>query len=255
MGGRFESKVVIVTGGTSGLGYDGALAFAREGAKVVISGRRVKEGEEAAAGIRQAGGEALFVRADVSKEEDVAAMVKACVDAYGGLDCAYNNAGIDGSLMTSIVDYKKESWDQVLAVNLTGMFLCMKYEIPEMLKRGGGSIVNMSAVAGYKAGKRVGSAYIVSKHGVIGLTKTGAIEYADQGIRVNAVCPAMIETPMSYRTFLKDEASAQRAISLHPVGRIGKAAEVSALVLWLCSEEAGFVTGTAIPVDGGFLLL
>ena len=255
MGRRFESKVVIVTGGTSGLGYDGALAFASEGAKVVISGRRVKEGEEAAAGIRQAGGEALFVRADVSKEEDVAAMVKACVDAYGGLDCAYNNAGMDGSLMTSIVDYKKESWDQVLAVNLTGMFLCMKYEIPEMLKRGGGSIVNMSAVAGYKAGKRVGSAYIVSKHGVIGLTKTGAIEYADRGIRVNAVCPAMIETPMSYRTFLKDEASAQRAISLHPVGRVGKAAEVSALVLWLCSEEAGFVTGTAIPVDGGFLLL
>jgi NAD(P)-dependent dehydrogenase (short-subunit alcohol dehydrogenase family) len=255
MGRRFESKVVIVTGGTSGLGYDGALAFASEGAKVVISGRRVKEGEEAAAAIRQAGGEALFVRADVSKEEDVAAMVKACVDAYGGLDCAYNNAGMDGSLMTSIADYKKESWDQVLAVNLTGMFLCMKYEIPEMLKRGGGSIVNMSAVAGYKAGKRVGSAYIVSKHGVIGLTKTGAIEYADRGIRVNAVCPAMIETPMSYRTFLKDEASAQRAISLHPVGRVGKAAEVSALVLWLCSEEAGFVTGTAIPVDGGFLLL
>ena len=255
MGRRFESKVVIVTGGTSGLGYDGALAFASEGAKVVISGRRVKEGEEAAAAIRQAGGEALFVRADVSKEEDVAAMVKACVDAYGGLDCAYNNAGMDGSLMTSIADYKKESWDQVLAVNLTGMFLCMKYEIPEMLKRGGGSIVNMSAVAGYKAGKRVGSAYIVSKHGVIGLTKTGAIEYADRGIRVNAVCPAMIETPMSYRTFLKDEASAQRAISLHPVGRVGKATEVSALVLWLCSEEAGFVTGTAIPVDGGFLLL
>jgi NAD(P)-dependent dehydrogenase (short-subunit alcohol dehydrogenase family) len=255
MARRFESKVALVTGGTSGLGYDGALAFAREGAKVVISGRRAKEGEEAAAAIRQAGGEALFVRADVSREEDVAAMVKACVDAYGGLDCAYNNAGIDGALMTSIVDYKKEVWDQVLAVNLTGMYLCMKYEIPEMLKRGGGSIVNMSAVAGYKAGKRVGSAYIVSKHGVIGLTKTGAIEYADRGIRVNAVCPAMIETPMSYRTFLKDEASAQRAISLHPVGRIGKAAEVSALVLWLCSEEAGFVTGTAIPVDGGFLLM
>src|SRR5208337_5560495 len=167
MGRRFESKVVIVTGGTSGLGYDGALAFAREGARVVISGRRVKEGEEAAAAVRQAGGEARFVRADVSKEEDVAAMVKACVDAYGGLDCAYNNAGMDGSLMTSIVDYKKEVWDQVLAVNLTGVFLCMKYEIPEMLKRGGGSIVNMSAVAGFKAGKRVGSAYISSKHGVI----------------------------------------------------------------------------------------
>ncbi len=255
MNRRFESKVVLVTGGTSGLGYDGALAFAKEGAKVVIAGRRVKEGEEAAGAIRQAGGEALFVRADVSREADVAAMVKACADSYGGLDCAYNNAGIDGALMTSIVDYKKEVWDQVIAINLTGMFLCMKYEIPEMIKRGGGSIVNMSAVAGFKAGKRVGSAYITSKHGVIGLTKTGAIEYADQGVRVNAVCPAMIETPMSYKTFLKDEASARRAISLHPIGRIGKPEEVSALVLWLCSAEAGFVTGAAIPVDGGFLLV
>jgi NAD(P)-dependent dehydrogenase (short-subunit alcohol dehydrogenase family) len=146
-------------------------------------------------------------------------------------------------------------WDQVIATNLTGMFLCMKYEIPAMIARGGGSIVNMSAVAGLKAGKRVGSAYITSKHGVIGLTKQGAIEYADQGIRVNAVCPAMIETPLSYKTFLKDEASALRAISLHPVGRIGKAEEVSALVMWLCSKEAAFVTGTAIPVDGGFLLV
>jgi NAD(P)-dependent dehydrogenase (short-subunit alcohol dehydrogenase family) len=255
MSRRFESKVVLVTGGTSGLGYDGALAFAREGAKVVIVGRRAKEGEEAASAIKETGGEVLFVQADVSKEDDVARLVRACVDTYGGLDCAYNNAGIDGTLMTSIVDYEKAVWDQVIAVNLTGMFLCMKYQIPQMMKRGGGSIVNMSAVAGFKAGKRVGSAYITSKHGVIGLTKTGAIEYADQGIRVNAVCPAMIETPMSYRTFLKDEASAQRAISLHPIGRIGKAEEVSALVLWLCSAEAGFVTGAAIPVDGGFLLL
>jgi NAD(P)-dependent dehydrogenase (short-subunit alcohol dehydrogenase family) len=254
MSRRFESKVALVTGGTSGLGYDGALAFTKEGAKVVIAGRRVKEGEEAASQIRALGGDVHFVRADISREEDVAAMVKACVDTYGGLDYAYNNAGVDGTLMTSIVDYKKEVWDQVMAINLTGMFLCMKYEIPEMIKRGGGSIVNMSAVAGFKAGKRVGSAYITSKHGVIGLTKTGAIEYADRGIRVNAVCPAMIETPMSYKTFLKDEASAQRVIGLHPIGRVGKPAEVSNLVLWLCSEEAGFITGSSIPVDGGFLL-
>lgn len=134
MSRRFESRVVLVTGGTSGLGYDGALAFAKEGAKVVIAGRRVNEGEAAASAIRQAGGEALFVQADVSREEDVAAMVKTCVDTYGGLHCAYNNAGIDGALMTSIADYKKDVWDQVLAVNLTGMFLCMKYEIPEMIK-------------------------------------------------------------------------------------------------------------------------
>jgi NAD(P)-dependent dehydrogenase (short-subunit alcohol dehydrogenase family) len=254
MSRRFESKVVLVTGGTSGLGYDGALAFAKEGAKVVIAGRRIKEGEDAASQMRALGGDVHFVQADISREEDVAVLVKACVDTYGGLDYAYNNAGIDGTLMTSIIDYKKEVWDQVMAINLTGMFLCMKYEIPEMIKRGGGSIVNMSAVAGFKAGKRVGSAYITSKHAVIGLTKTGAIEYADKGIRVNAVCPAMIETPMSYKTFLKDEASTQRVISLHPIGRIGKAMEVSSLVLWLCSEEAGFITGAAIPVDGGFLL-
>jgi NAD(P)-dependent dehydrogenase (short-subunit alcohol dehydrogenase family) len=251
---RFESKVVLVTGGTAGLGYDGALAFAREGASVIIAGRRAKEGEDAASSIRRAGGKASFIQADVSREEDVAAMVKACIDIYGGLDCAYNNAGIDGTLMTPIVNYRKEVWDQVLAINLTGVFLCMKYEIPEMIKRGGGSIVNMSAVAGFKAGKAVGSAYIASKHGVIGLTKTGAIEYADQGIRVNAVCPAVIETPLSYRTLLKEEAAAQRVIALHPIGRIGKPEEVSSLVLWLCSGQATFVTGAAIPVDGGFLL-
>jgi NAD(P)-dependent dehydrogenase (short-subunit alcohol dehydrogenase family) len=255
MNKRFESKVVLVTGGTSGLGHDGALAFAREGAKVVISGRRVKEGEEAAASIKATGGEVTFVQADVSREEDVARLVAACIDNYGGLDFAYNNAGIGGALMTSIVDYQKKVWDEVIGTNLTGMFLCMKHEIPEMIKRGGGSIVNMSAVAGFKTGKTVGAAYISSKHGVIGLTKTGAIEFADRGIRVNAVCPGMIETPMSHRTFLKDEAGRKRANSLHPVGRVGQMEEVSALVLWLCSSEAGFVTGTAIPVDGGFLLV
>ncbi len=248
---RFESKVVLVTGGTAGLGYDGALAFAKEGAKVVIAGRRVKEGEEAAAAIRQAGGDVLFVRADVSVEADVQALVKACVDKYGGLDCAYNNAGIDGTLMTSLVDYRKDVWDQVIGVNLTGMFLSMKYEIPEMIKRGGGSIVNMSALGGLKAGKRVGVAYIASKHGVGGITKQGAIEYAEQGIRVNAVCPGIIKTPMSFRTFLKDQAAVEYANALHPIGRVGEPDEISALVLWLCSKEAGFVTGAIIPVDGG----
>jgi NAD(P)-dependent dehydrogenase (short-subunit alcohol dehydrogenase family) len=255
MSRRFESKVVLVTGGTSGLGADAAMAFAKEGAKVVLSGRRADAGAEVVAAIKKQGGEASFVRADVSQAAEIEELVRSCAATYGGLDCAFNNAGIDGTLMVPMADYRKEVWDQVIAVNLTGTFLSMKYEIPEMLKRGGGSIVNMSAVAGLRAGRRVGAAYNASKAGIIGLTKSGAIEYADLQIRVNAVCPALIRTPMSDKTFLQDEAMVQRAVSMHPIGRIGCPEEVSALVLWLCSEEAAFMTGTAIPVDGGFLLI
>src|SRR5487761_2335144 len=183
---RFESKVVLVTGGTSGLGRDAAVAFAREGAKVVFTGRRAAAGEEVTAAIRREGGEAIFVRADISRATDVEASVQACVKTYGGLDCAFNNAGIDGTLMVPMADYQKEVWDQVIATNLTGTFLSMKHEIPEMLKRGGGSIVNMSAMAGLRSGRRTGAAYNASKHGIIGLTTTGAVEYAARGIRVNA---------------------------------------------------------------------
>jgi NAD(P)-dependent dehydrogenase (short-subunit alcohol dehydrogenase family) len=252
---RFESKVVLITGGTSGLGRDAALAFAGEGAKVVLTGRRVEAGEEVISAIRKAGGEAIFVRADVSQAPDVEASVQACVKTYGGLDCAFNNAGIDGTLMVPLADYKKEVWDQVITTNLTGTFLSMKYEIPEMLKRGGGSIVNMSAMAGLRSGRRTGAAYNASKHGIIGLTTTGAVEYAARGIRVNAVCPALIRTPMSEAVFLKDEAMVQKALQMYPLGRIGSPDEVTSLVLWLCSSEAAFVTGTAIPIDGGALLI
>ena len=253
MNRRFEAKVALVTGGTSGLGQDAAMAFAREGAQVVISGRRREPGEQTVAMIRQAGGVVHFVQADVSKPADAEAMVRACVETYGGLDYAFNNAGIEGGAMVHIADCDPSVWDRVIGTNLTGVFLSMKYEIQAMLQRGGGAIVNNSAVAGYKSSKVVGAAYVASKHGVNGLTKTGALEYADKGIRVNAVCPAMIRTPMSEQTLLKDKALEQRAISLHPIGRIGSPEEVSALVLWLCSDEASFVTGTAIPVDGGFL--
>ena len=253
MNKRFKSRVALVTGGTSGLGQNAALAFAREGASVVISGRRREPGEATLAMIRNAGGEGLFVQADVSVAADAEAMVAACVETYGGLDYAFNNAGIEGGAMIHIADYDPADWARVIGTNLTGVFLSMKYEIQAMLKRGGGAIVNNSAVAGYKSSKVVGAAYVASKHGVNGLTKTGALEYADQGIRVNAVCPAMIRTPMSEQTLLKDKALEQRAISLHPVGRIGLPEEVTSLVLWLCSDEASFVTGTAIPVDGGFL--
>lgn len=255
VGRRFESKVVLITGGTSGLGRDAALAFSREGAKIFLTGRRADAGGEVVSAIREEGGDARFVRADVSRPADVEASVKACVETYGELHCAFNNAGIDGTLMTPLADYQKGVWDEVIATNLTGTFLCMKYEIPEMLKSGGGCIVNMSAMAGLRSGRRTGAAYNASKHGIIGLTTTGAVEYAHRGIRVNAVCPALIQTPMSEATFLKSEDMIQKAVSMYPVGRIGRPEEVTSLVLWLCSREASFVTGAAIPIDGGALLI
>jgi NAD(P)-dependent dehydrogenase (short-subunit alcohol dehydrogenase family) len=255
MSGRFASKVVLVTGGTSGLGRDAALAFAREGANVVLTGRRIEAGEKVISEIHKEGGEATFIRADVSQAPDVHASIQACVNTYGGLDCALNNAGIDGTLMVPMADYRKEVWDLVVTTNLTGTFLSMKYEIPEMLKRGGGSIVNMSAMAGLRSGRRTGAAYNATKHGIIGLTTTGALEYAARGIRVNAVCPALIRTPMSEATFLKDEAMVQKAIQMYPAGRIGQPEEVTSLVLWLCSSEASFITGSAVAVDGGALLI
>jgi NAD(P)-dependent dehydrogenase (short-subunit alcohol dehydrogenase family) len=250
---RFEGKVALVTGGTSGLGQDAALAFAREGAKVVVCGRKPEPGAATVALIRDQGGEGHFVQADVSSPDSAEAMVRACLDTYGRLDCAYNNAGIDGVPNVPTGEYDVGVWNQVIGTNLTGVFLSMKYELQAMVKQGRGAIVNNSAVAAFKASKVVGSAYIASKHGVNGLTRTAALEYADKGIRINAVCPAMIRTPMSDRSLLKNEALLQRALSMHPVGRIGTPAEVTALVLFLCSDEASFMTGTAIPVDGGFL--
>jgi len=251
---RFESKVTLVTGGTSGLGRDAAVAFAKEGAAVVVTGRRIKEGEETVEMAKKAGGIATFIQADLSNPGDIETVVRACTKIYGGLDCAFNNAGIDGTIRTPLIEYSLEVWNRVMAVNLTGMFLCMKYEIAEMLKRGSGSIVNMGAVASQKASPVIGVAYIASKHGVVGLTQTGAIEYAEKGIRVNAVCPGIIRTPLSDRTLLSNEEMRKRAQSLHPIGRVGEPEEVSNLVLWLCSDEASFVTGAIIPVDGGFLL-
>ena len=253
MGRRFESKVALVTGGTSGLGRDAAIAFAREGARVVVTGRRASEGQETVALAKAAGGEATFVQADMANPAEIEALFSACEKTYGGLDCAFNNAGVDGTINTLIVDYKLEVWNQVIAVNLTAMFLCMKYEIAAMLKRGGGSIVNMGALASVKGGAVVGSAYSATKHAIVGLTKTGAIEYASQGIRANVVCPGVIRTPLSDKLLSTEEGRA-RVLSMHPVGRIGEPEEVSNLVLWLCSKEAEFVTGAVIPVDGGLML-
>ena len=252
MAGQFESKVVLITGGNSGIGQATALAFANKGAKVIVAARRVSEGKATEEMIKETGGEALFVQTDVTKATEVEALVAACIANYGGLDYAVNNAGIPGSDFTPAAKYDEEIWDNVIDINLKGVWLCMKYEIPEMLKRGQGAIVNMSSVAGLRGGE-IGVAYHASKHGVIGLTKAAAIEYAAQGVRINAVCPAVIKTPMT-DPFFDDKDMTAQVTAMHPMGRVGRPEEVASTVLWLCSEDASFVTGHAHPVDGGFLI-
>jgi NAD(P)-dependent dehydrogenase (short-subunit alcohol dehydrogenase family) len=249
----FESKVVLITGGNSGIGQATALAFAKRGANVIVAARRVSEGKETVAMIKESGGEAHFEQTDVTKATEVEALIAACIAIYGGLDYAVNNAGVEGTPFIPAAEYEEEIWDNVIDINLKGVWLCMKYEIPEMLKRGQGAIVNMSSVAGLKGG-RIGVAYYASKHGVIGLTKAAAIEYAAQGVRINAVCPAVVKTAMADRAFFHDKEMTARITTMHPMGRVGRPEEVASTVLWLCSEDASFVTGHAHPVDGGFLI-
>lgn len=245
----FENKVVIVTGGTSGIGRATAVAFAQEGAKVVVSGRREAEGAESVSLIEKAGGEGLFVRTDVSKEEDVANLVAKTVERFGRLDLAFNNAGIYSS-PGSIVEASAETFDQTFDINVRGVFFSMKHEIPAMLKSGGGVIVNNASVLGIRPVPGT-SIYNATKFAVIGLTKSAALEFATQGIRINAVCPAIIETDMTAGMTGNEEIS-PRLKAMHPIGRFGKSEEVASAVLYLCSATAGFVTGVALPVDGGF---
>ncbi len=251
---QFEGKVSLVTGGSSGIGRASALAFAKEGAKVVVAARRAAESEETVRMIREAGGEAIFAQADVSRASEVQAVVNKTIKTFGRLDFAFNNAGIEGTPFVPAAEYLEETWDRVIDINLKGMWLCMKYAIPEMLKQKGGAIVNMSSVAGLTGSNIIGVAYHASKHGVIGLTKAAAIEYARHGIRINAVCPAVIRTPMGERAFSHDPEIEARVTSLHPMGRIGTPEEVASAVVWLCSDAASFITGHALPVDGGFLI-
>jgi NAD(P)-dependent dehydrogenase (short-subunit alcohol dehydrogenase family) len=246
-----KNKVAIVTGGTSGIGRETAVLFAEAGAKVVVAGRRDKEGKEVVDQIRSAGGEGLFVKTDVSKAADVQAMLQKTLEKFGRLDTAFNNAGVEGNWMP-LIDISEEEWDRVIDINLKGVWLCMKYEIPQMLKNGGGTIVNMSSVAGLM-GTPAASPYGASKHGVIGLTRTAALEYAQQKIRVNAVCPAVIETPMGDRVFGEPEAH-KYALSMHPIGRLGTSREIAEAVLWLCSERSSFMTGHYMVLDGGLLV-
>ena len=250
---RFSGKVALVTGGASGIGRACAQLFASEGASVVVSDVALEGGHETVRLIEEDGGEAFFVEADVSKAAQVEALVGGTVEAYGHLDYAFNNAGIEGRMATNTADYLEEDWDRVIAVNLKGVWLCMKHEIAHMLRQGGGSIVNNSSVEGL-VGLQGTSAYAASKHGVVGLTKTAALEYARSGIRVNAVCPGLIRTPMVERYTGGDaETEAQWAAIFEPVGRMGSSEEVAEAVVWLCSEAASFVTGHAMAVDGGFL--
>ena len=248
---ELDGKVGLVTGATSGIGRETAVLFAKAGAKVVVSGRRELEGKETVELIRAAGGDGLFVKADVSKASEVEALVQKAVEKFGRLDVAFNNAGIEG-VWVPIVRQSEADWDRTIAINLKGVWLCLKYEIRQMLKQaGGGAIVNMASVTGLVGGGGA-AAYSASKHGVIGLTKSAALETARSGIRINAVCPGVIETPMEQRLF-GAPAAHKSVIALHPIGRFGRPAEIAEAVVWMCSERASFMTGQSLVLDGGFL--
>lgn len=245
-----KDKVTIVTGAASGIGRAVAIAYARAGARVVVSDVNPQAGEETVALVKQAGSEGLFVAADVANPDDCRKLVERTVQAYGRLDAACNNAGIAGDLAPT-ADYTIEGWNKVIAINLTGVFLCMKYQIPQMLKTGGGAIVNMASILG-AVGFANAPAYAAAKHGVLGLTQTAALEYGAQGVRINAVGPGFIHTPM-ISGLEADPATQQGLVAMHPIGRLGAPEEVAALVLWLSSPAASFATGAYYPVDGGFL--
>ncbi len=246
---QFAGKVALITGGTAGIGRATAIAFAKEGAKVAITGRREKEGGEVVAEIKELGGEAIFIRTDITKAADVKAMVDQTVETFGRLDYAFNNAGIEQP-MTPLTQQTEEVFDQVINTNVKGVWLSLQHEIPAILQTGGGAIVNTSSVAGLVGMPSI-EIYIASKHAVEGLTKSAAMEFAKQNIRVNAVAPGAIETRM-YRDFVPTPEAKQYLASLHPVGRIGQPEEVASAVLYLCSDGAAFITGQTIPIDGGF---
>ncbi|MBK7719086.1 MAG: SDR family oxidoreductase [Simplicispira sp.] len=245
-----KDKVALITGGSSGIGRAVALAWAREGAKVVVSDVDRSGGGETVEQVRAAGGEAIFIAADVGKPEDCEALVRGAVEKFGRLDIACNNAGIGGP-QAPTADYPLDGWAQVIAINLSGVFYGMKYQLPAMLKNGGGAIVNMASILG-AVGFAGAPAYTAAKHGVVGLTQAAALEYSAQGVRINAVGPGFIHTPMI--SALEDnQAVNDMLVAAHPIGRLGRAEEVAELVLWLSSDKASFVTGSYYPVDGGYL--
>ena len=248
---RFEGKVALVTGGGSGIGRAIALAFAREGAKVVVADVDITSGEGTAHKVTEDGGQAIFLQADVGTRDQVRGMIDKAVTTYGRLDCACNNAGIAG-MQAKTTECTEENWDRTLLINLKSVWLCMKYEIPPMLKQGSGAIVNTSSAAGL-VGLPGWPAYVASKHGVIGLTKSAALEYAKATIRINAVCPSIIKTDMADCFTGGDRRVEDYILAQQPLRRMGTPEEVAAAVLWLCSDAASFVTGHALSVDGGLL--
>jgi len=248
--GQFAGKVAFVTGGASGIGRAAALAFAGEGAGVAVADVSEQGSQETARLVRERGGKALAVRCDVTRADEVSAALARTVEAFGRLDFAFNNAGIEPRKPAPTADYEEAEWERIIDVNLRGVFLCMKHQIPLMLKQGGGSIVNTSSGAGIKgfAGQ---AAYCAAKFGVVGLSKAAALDYAKSNVRVNVVCPGIIETPMMDRFSGGTPEGRDRVIAQEPVGRMGKPEEIAAAVVWLCSDAAAFVVGHAMVVDGG----
>jgi len=246
----FKNKTTIVTGAASGIGKSTAELYAKEGANVVLSDIDEKKGNAAVEAINKNGGNAIFIKADVSSHDDCRSLVEQTVKHFGKLDVACNNAGIGGE-QNPIADYSIENWNKVIAVNLSSVFYCMKYEIKAMLEGGGGSIVNIASILGNTSFEN-SAAYVSAKHGVVGLTKNAAVEYAKKNIRVNSVGPAFIHTPL-IADLEKDKEALNFLVSLHPIGRLGKPEEVAELVIWLSSDKASFVTGSYYPVDGGYL--
>ncbi|HVX28654.1 MAG TPA: SDR family oxidoreductase [Parafilimonas sp.] len=247
----FKNKVAIVTGGSYGIGRATAAAFAARGAKVVVADFVEDKMQETLNMIKAAGSKGIFIKCDVAKSADVKALIDETIKTFGRLDFAFNNAGVEGAVANT-QDCTEENWDRTIAVNLKGIWLCMKYQIPEIIKQKKGAIVNCASVAGL-IGFPALPAYVASKHGVTGLTKTTALENAKLNIRVNAVCPGVIQTPMIDRVTGKDKQVEKRYIDMEPMGRLGKPDEVANAVMWLCSDSASFVTGVCMPVDGGWI--
>lgn len=247
----FQDKIALVTGASYGIGRATAIAFAQRGAKVVVADWMEDKDNSTLKEIKAAGSEGIFTRCDVSKPADVKAMVEKCMAAYGRIDYAFNNAGIEG-IQATTHECTEENWDKTIAINLKGVWLCMKLEIEQMLKNGKGAIVNCASVAGL-IGFQGLAAYVASKHGIVGLTQTAGLEYGKQGIRINAVCPGVIHTAMIDRITGNDKEAEKQFTAMEPVGRMGTPQEVAEAVVWLCSDAASFVTGIAMPVDGGFV--